>query len=277
MEACVGEISSHRNLADRIARSLWAWSTPEALLTGFTDALVGVMQGSKVAENQDTARFVLTLADQPGQIMTDWSPSECEDLLAQDHRFPGAPARGALRCPGHTRLPRGRHGRRTVVKVSAASPAECGELAVRTLDVDDAADLFSAEGLTASLRRAASFLCPASPRQLIDAVLDAVRPLQPGGDLSRRDLADLLDLLVSGGDLLELRQSGDTPGACSTSGRPPTSSGARASTCCSASAPSARRSSAPTSRERSSTRATRGRSSSPRTGQPRSCRSLACT
>jgi hypothetical protein len=39
-----------------------------------------------------------------------------------------------------------------------------------------------------------------------------MRPLQPGGDLSRDDLADLLDLLVSAGDLLELRQSGDTPG-----------------------------------------------------------------
>ena len=83
MEACVGEISSHRKLADRIARSLWGWSTPEALLAGFTDALVGIMQGSKTAENQDTARFVLTLADQPGQILIGWSPSECEDLLAQ--------------------------------------------------------------------------------------------------------------------------------------------------------------------------------------------------
>jgi hypothetical protein len=99
-----------------------------------------------------------------------------------------------------------------VVRGSVASPAECGELAVRTLDVDEAADLFSAEGLTASLRRAASFLCPASPRQLIDAVLDAVRPLRPAGDLSRDDLADLLGLLVSAGDLLELRQSGDAPG-----------------------------------------------------------------
>ena len=103
---------------------------------------------------------------------------------------------------------------------------------------------------------------PRLPPQLIDAVLDALRPLQPGGDLSRDDLADLLDLLVSGGDLLELRQSGDAPGASFTSGRPRTSSGGQASTCCSASAPSARRSSAQTSRERSSTRATRGRSSS---------------
>jgi hypothetical protein len=99
-----------------------------------------------------------------------------------------------------------------VVRVSIASPADCGELAVRALDLDEAADLFSTEGLTASFRRAASFLCPASPRQLIDAVLDALRPLQSDASLSREDLAVLLDLLVSAGDLLELRQCGDTPG-----------------------------------------------------------------
>jgi hypothetical protein len=98
------------------------------------------------------------------------------------------------------------------VKVSIASPAQCRELAVRMLDVDEVADLLSAEGLAASLRRAASFLCPASPRQLIDAVFEALRPLHEGPGLGREDLADLLDLLVSGGDLLELRQSGDTPG-----------------------------------------------------------------
>lgn len=99
------------------------------------------------------------------------------------------------------------------MKISVASPADCCELAIRTLDVDEVADLFSPEGLTASLRRAASFLCPASPRQLIDAVLEALRPLLPdGGRLSRDDLADLLDLLVSAGDVLELRQLGDTRG-----------------------------------------------------------------
>jgi hypothetical protein len=83
MQACVGEISSHRKLADRIAHSLWGWSTPEALLRGFADALADLMQGSTTAENQDTARFVLTLADQPGQVLAGWSPSECEDLLAK--------------------------------------------------------------------------------------------------------------------------------------------------------------------------------------------------
>jgi hypothetical protein len=83
MEADVGEISSHRKLADRIAHSLWGWSTPEALLTGFTEALGGITPGSKTAENQDTARFVLTLSDQPGQVLVGWSPSECESLLAK--------------------------------------------------------------------------------------------------------------------------------------------------------------------------------------------------
>jgi hypothetical protein len=83
MQACVGEISSHRKLAERIAHSLWSWSTPHALRRGFADALYGILQGGKSAENHETALFVLTLADQPGQILVDWSPSKCEDLLGQ--------------------------------------------------------------------------------------------------------------------------------------------------------------------------------------------------
>jgi hypothetical protein len=64
-------------------------------------------------------------------------------------------------------------------------------------------DLFSPEGMYASLRRAASFLCPASPRQLVDAVLDALTPLNP--DVERDVIADALDALIGAGDLLELR------------------------------------------------------------------------
>lgn len=89
--------------------------------------------------------------------------------------------------------------------ISVASAAECGAFAVKTLDLDSTRhDLFSAEGLAASLRRAASFLCPATPRQLVDAVLDAVRPLRPFAPPSRQDAQDMLELLVSAGDLIEM-------------------------------------------------------------------------
>lgn len=68
--------------------------------------------------------------------------------------------------------------------------------------------LSSTEALCASLRRAASFLCPVSPRQLVDAVCDAVSPLSD--DITRERVAVALDELVMVGDLLELRQAGGT-------------------------------------------------------------------
>lgn len=84
---------------------------------------------------------------------------------------------------------------------------EVARRAVRLLGLDDnVVDLFSPEGVCASLRRAASFLCPASPRKLVDAVLDALTPVKV--DLQRDDVAEALDTLVSAGDLLELRLAG---------------------------------------------------------------------
>ena len=186
MEACVGDISSHRDLADRISRCLWAWSTPEALLAGFTDALTGIMHGSRAAENQDTARFVLTLADQPGQIMTDWSPSECEDLLTMDHRFTRALARGTLRRAGvrapTTRLSRqGYHGEgvsRFARGVRRDRRQHAGRGRCRRLVLSRGPD-----GITAARRVVP---VPSLAPQVIDAVLDALRPLLPGAELPRR-------------------------------------------------------------------------------------------
>mgnify|MGYP005811427279 CR=1 FL=1 len=84
---------------------------------------------------------------------------------------------------------------------------EVAARAVAVLGLDDSTiDLFSVEGLCASLRRAASFLCPASPRQIVDAVLDALAPL--GVDLERDEVNAALDTLVGIGDLLELRPTG---------------------------------------------------------------------
>lgn len=84
---------------------------------------------------------------------------------------------------------------------------EVAARAVSVLGLDDSTvGLFTIEGLCASLRRAASFLCPASPRQIVDTVLDALSPLD--ADLQRDEVNAVLDTLVSTGDLLELRPSG---------------------------------------------------------------------
>ena len=77
--------------------------------------------------------------------------------------------------------------------------------AVETLGLDSSAvDLTSTEALAASLRRAASFMCPTSPGRLIDAVHGAVQPLS-GACISRTDIAEILEQIVGAGDLLELR------------------------------------------------------------------------
>jgi hypothetical protein len=91
------------------------------------------------------------------------------------------------------------------MKLTKLSAGDASTLAVETLGLDaDGIDLTSHEGISASLRRAASFMCPTSPGRLIDAVLGAVRPVH-AEELSRDDVADALDLLVASGDLLELR------------------------------------------------------------------------
>ena len=92
------------------------------------------------------------------------------------------------------------------MKLSILSTEEAASLAVHALGLpSEVIELTSPEGLAASLRRAASFSCPTSPSQLIDAVVGAIRPVSSPDGLSRDDVADLLDLMISSGDLLELR------------------------------------------------------------------------
>lgn len=84
-----------------------------------------------------------------------------------------------------------------------------GDVAVRAVGVlgldASSVDLLSTEAICASLRRAASFLCPASPRQIVDSVLGVLTPLMP--DLERDEVNEALDVLVGAGDLLELHPS----------------------------------------------------------------------
>src|SRR5689334_5218544 len=94
--------------------------------------------------------------------------------------------------------------------VTTLTSAEASALSVQTFGLDpDSVALDSAEGLTASLLRAASFLCPTSPSTLVTAVVSAVQPLARCGDVNRERVAGLLDLLIASGDLLELRHEID--------------------------------------------------------------------
>lgn len=92
------------------------------------------------------------------------------------------------------------------MKLTKLSPGDASVLAVETLKLNsESTGLTSPEGVSASLRRAASFMCPTTPDRLIGAVLDAISPLQ-ADELNREDVSEALELLVASGDLLELRQ-----------------------------------------------------------------------
>ena len=91
------------------------------------------------------------------------------------------------------------------MRLTKLATEDASAVAVATLGLDaDAIGLAFPEAVAASLRRAASFMCPTAPGRLVDAVIGVLRPLHVD-ELHRDDLADLVDLLVAGGDLLELR------------------------------------------------------------------------
>jgi hypothetical protein len=93
------------------------------------------------------------------------------------------------------------------VKLSSLSVDEASSLSVQILGLDSTSiSLTSAESLAASLRRAASFMCPTSPSRLVDAVMETIAPVS-ANSVAREHLVHLLDLLVAGGDLLELRDN----------------------------------------------------------------------
>ncbi|GHJ40465.1 hypothetical protein [Streptomyces sp. TS71-3] len=96
------------------------------------------------------------------------------------------------------------------MNITPVSAPDAAERAVRALGLDETAtDLFSTEAICASLRRAASFLCPVTPRRLVEAVLEAINPLDESCLVTRSQVAEQLDLLVSIGDLVELPRQHD--------------------------------------------------------------------
>lgn len=71
------------------------------------------------------------------------------------------------------------------------------------------APLDSREALAAAMRRAASFLCPASPSRLIANVERAVAPFVASDVALRHELVDLLQALTAYGDLVETEEATD--------------------------------------------------------------------
>ena len=87
------------------------------------------------------------------------------------------------------------------------SPEQVSAASVELLGFDgEIADFGTPEAIAAALRRAASFTCPASPRHLIQLVVESLRGLVPvnssGEDLAVR-LETILDSLIAHGDLVE--------------------------------------------------------------------------
>ena len=89
--------------------------------------------------------------------------------------------------------------------IARLTPDQASESALRALGLGDAGvDLFSTESLAASLRRAASFLCPATPGGIVRSVLEVLEGLPGYSDDTKEQLEALLDTVVGYGDLLEL-------------------------------------------------------------------------
>ncbi len=89
--------------------------------------------------------------------------------------------------------------------IAAVTPEQVCESALRTLGLaDKGVGLFSAEALAASLRRAASFLCPCTPGQLTRSVAEVLNGLPGYSDDTVDQLGMLTQTLTGYGDLLEL-------------------------------------------------------------------------
>jgi hypothetical protein len=95
------------------------------------------------------------------------------------------------------------------MEVSRLTPDQTATSALGSLGLSEVGvDLLSTEALAASLRRAASFLCPATPGQIVRSVMEVLEGLPGYTDATQPELETLLETLVGYGDLLELSVDG---------------------------------------------------------------------
>jgi hypothetical protein len=99
------------------------------------------------------------------------------------------------------------------VDVERLEPAEVGEAVVEALGLDShSLDPGSTEALAASIRRAASFLCPTTPRRLVSGVSEALAGVPGCGPDLTLQLETLIDSMIGYGDLLELPSQTESAG-----------------------------------------------------------------
>lgn len=80
MQRVVGEAEEQKKLAKTIGMSLHAWLNPASLLTGFAEVAESAIRTSGIVNRPSAARFLLTLAGHPGQILQ-WEAGERGVLL----------------------------------------------------------------------------------------------------------------------------------------------------------------------------------------------------
>jgi hypothetical protein len=79
-QSLVGDSPQQRELAKAIGTSLWQWTSPEALIRGFADAIADVAASSGISNKINGARFLLQLASSPGELL-DWNEAERDEHL----------------------------------------------------------------------------------------------------------------------------------------------------------------------------------------------------
>lgn len=67
-------------VADTIGKQLWEWETPAAVVAGFAKVVMPMLKTRGLGEHQSAPRFLLTLADRPGEV-TQWPAAERDFLL----------------------------------------------------------------------------------------------------------------------------------------------------------------------------------------------------
>src|SRR5580704_12064760 len=87
---------------------------------------------------------------------------------------------------------------------------ELNELSIGKMALDSTSlDLSTIEGVAGALRRGAGFLCPCTNSELADYVVESIEDVVEKPAELREVVDDTLEALISYGDLVECRMTGD--------------------------------------------------------------------